>query len=168
MRDITCPCACNNHHLLCFILIIGFLFGRSCIWNYSRKTYHNLWKQYQVGVDGFLSFASKKLTSDGKLGCPCARYVNNKLWNLDVNYHLFRLGMMNNYSIWIFHRESASQMSNSILCDPTTNRDQITQIQIKKHETFIVCLKMQIMNYGQVVSWQSCLFFGKFVPYKEC
>lgn len=55
--------------------------------------------QYLLGVDGFMNYAIKNLTSDGKLRCPCVKCVNTKLLSPDdVNYHLLHFGMMRNYS----------------------------------------------------------------------
>ncbi|KAL2893728.1 FACT complex subunit POB3 [Bienertia sinuspersici] len=61
--------------------------------------------EYRVGVDDFMVYATKSLTSsDGKLRCPCIKCVNNKLLSPDdVNYHLLHFGIMRNYYNWTFH-----------------------------------------------------------------
>ncbi|KAL2926708.1 FACT complex subunit POB3, partial [Bienertia sinuspersici] len=69
--------------------------------------------EYRVGVDDFMVYATRSLTSsDGKLRCPCIKCVNNKLLSPDdVNYHLLHFGIMRNYNNWTFHGEVVDEIS---------------------------------------------------------
>ncbi|KMS94772.1 hypothetical protein BVRB_015430, partial [Beta vulgaris subsp. vulgaris] len=75
--------------------------------------------QYRLGVEGFMSYAIKTLTCDGKLRCPCMKCVNHKLLSPDdVNLHLLHFGMMHNYTIWIFHGEKVDPVLISSPSEP--------------------------------------------------
>ncbi|KAL2937453.1 FACT complex subunit POB3, partial [Bienertia sinuspersici] len=69
--------------------------------------------EYRVGVDDFMVYATRSLTSsDDKLRCPCIKCVNNKLLSPDdVNYHLLHFGIMRNYNNWTFHGEVVDEIS---------------------------------------------------------
>ncbi|KAL2897748.1 adenylate kinase [Bienertia sinuspersici] len=70
--------------------------------------------EYRVGVDEFMVYATRNIISrNGKLRCPCIKYVNNKLLSPDdVNYHLLHFGMMRKYNNWTFHGEDVNEISS--------------------------------------------------------
>ncbi|XP_074317203.1 uncharacterized protein LOC141653363 [Silene latifolia] len=81
----------------------------------ENLTYRIESEHYRVGVRDFMIYAtSKAASSSGKIRCPCAKCVNNKLLSADeVNLHLLDTGIMCNYTTWIFHGEHLDQTSSS-------------------------------------------------------
>ncbi|KAL2931110.1 Ammonium transporter MEP3 [Bienertia sinuspersici] len=89
--------------------------------------------EYQLGVDGFMSYANRTLTIDAKLSCPCIKCVNNKLLNTDeVNYHLLHNGMMHNYSTWIFHGESMNQVPTPTPIEPMAENETVMGMDMRQ------------------------------------
>ncbi|KAL2906146.1 putative ATP-dependent RNA helicase spindle-E [Bienertia sinuspersici] len=103
--------------------------------------------EYRVGVDDFMVYATRSLTSsDGKLRCPCIKCVNNKLLSPDdVNYHLLHFGIMRNYNNWTFHGENKKlRMANA-----NSNRGEINVgnlEQLNTHHTRVEDQQHQSSN----------------------
>ncbi|XP_050258987.1 uncharacterized protein LOC126703983 [Quercus robur] len=65
-------------------------------------------REYIEGVLKFVEFASKH-ASDGKIFCPCTKCVNMNLVLPGVaREHLWSKGMLQNYTLWKWHGESAA------------------------------------------------------------
>ena len=65
-------------------------------------------REYFESVAKFVEFASLS-AHNGKILCPCAKYVNLILQPLNVACdHCWALGMLKNYKVWEFHGESAA------------------------------------------------------------
>ncbi|KMT09389.1 hypothetical protein BVRB_6g128710 isoform A [Beta vulgaris subsp. vulgaris] len=95
--------------------------------------------QYRLGVEGFMSYAIKTLTCDGKLRCPCMKCVNHKLLSPDdVNLHLLHFGMMHNYTIWIFHGEKVDPVPISSPSEPMVEDEILPYTDMRQlvHDTY--------------------------------
>lgn len=64
---------------------------------------------YLAGVNGFLEFAYREKGSNAKIWCPCVKCVNRRLKKRDEVYdHLVCDGMLQGYTIWGCHGETAA------------------------------------------------------------
>ncbi|KAL2937216.1 Microcin B17-processing protein McbD, partial [Bienertia sinuspersici] len=103
--------------------------------------------EYRVGVDDFMVYATRSLTSsDGKLRCPCIKCVNNKLLSPDdVNYHLLHFGIMRNYNNWTFHGEVVDEISFEPMVENETRGE--TNLRQLVHDTYGLWLIERIRSY---------------------
>ncbi|KAK1382953.1 hypothetical protein POM88_020688 [Heracleum sosnowskyi] len=69
---------------------------------------NNITEEYKIGVQNFINVALKgdDVDSKGKIRCPC-KECGNTWYKLpeNVTYDLYRHGIMESYSTWIFHGE---------------------------------------------------------------
>ncbi|KAL8135215.1 hypothetical protein AgCh_010036 [Apium graveolens] len=68
---------------------------------------NNITEEYKHGVQNFINFAMKgKVDSMGRIRCPCNECGNT--WRKlpdNVTYDLYRHGIMESYTKWVFHGE---------------------------------------------------------------
>ncbi|KAK1400377.1 hypothetical protein POM88_010240 [Heracleum sosnowskyi] len=68
---------------------------------------NNITEEYKLGVQNFISVALRgEVDSKGRIRCPCKECGNS--WSKlpdNVTYDLYRYGIMESYTTWIFHGE---------------------------------------------------------------
>ncbi|KAK1364911.1 hypothetical protein POM88_040472 [Heracleum sosnowskyi] len=68
---------------------------------------NNITEEYKLGVQNFISVALRgEVGSKGRIRCPCKECGNS--WSKlpdNVTYDLYRYGIMESYTTWIFHGE---------------------------------------------------------------
>ncbi|KAK1375224.1 hypothetical protein POM88_031417 [Heracleum sosnowskyi] len=77
-------------------------------WMYRRfDSRNNITEEYMFGVQDFIKVALKEnVDSKGRIKCPCKECGNT--WSKlpeNVTYDLYRYGIMESYTKWIFHGE---------------------------------------------------------------
>ncbi|KAK1399925.1 hypothetical protein POM88_009788 [Heracleum sosnowskyi] len=69
---------------------------------------NNITEEYKIGAQNFINVALKgdDVDSKGRIRCPC-KECGNTWYKLpeNVTYDLYRHGIMESYSTWIFHDE---------------------------------------------------------------
>ncbi|BFG30193.1 hypothetical protein CerSpe_164670 [Prunus speciosa] len=63
-------------------------------------------KAYELGVEGFLNFASENLGNTTEIRCPCVKCGNIRLFGFGIiREHLYFIGIDQSYKIWRWHGE---------------------------------------------------------------
>ena len=71
-------------------------------------------REYVLGVNEFLGFASKSVDRDGKIWCPNAKCVNFNRYSIStVHDHLIQYGMSTGYKQWFAHGELQDRAASS-------------------------------------------------------
>ncbi|KAL6289171.1 hypothetical protein ACE6H2_006681 [Prunus campanulata] len=71
-------------------------------------------KAYELGVEGFLNFASENLGNTTEIRCPCVKCGNIQLFGVGIiREHLYFNGIDQSYKIWRWHGEPWEWTTNA-------------------------------------------------------
>nr|XP_017239583.1 PREDICTED: uncharacterized protein LOC108212368 [Daucus carota subsp. sativus] len=81
-------------------------------------------REYQLGVEELLMFASEHGCNAEKLSCPCLKCAHTKSWKAQtVRNHLFQHGIDETYTRWIWHGETNLAGTPSLDATDSTGSD---------------------------------------------
>ncbi|KAK1399455.1 hypothetical protein POM88_009318 [Heracleum sosnowskyi] len=93
---------------------------------------NNITEEYKLGVQNFISVALRgEVDSKGRIRCPCKECGNS--WSKlpdNVTYDLYRYGIMESYTTWIFHGE---KHRSRVEAETSSGLDKWTGKQIHSH-----------------------------------